>query len=157
MDYIVGEKTDDFAELGANHASYRDYLLRNETCLKESGLSCLLADWYYDWSDKCCLHDSWLEKLTFNRLLGRGCKVSLELLGAYHDKRLILIYEGVQSYDMPSISSENWEWDLDEIEVIEPGIFKHKILWTSGEKWEFLFSGKFEYKCLDINSCRQQQ
>ena len=150
MDYIVGEKTDEFAELEATHASYRDYLLRNETCLKESGLSCLLADWYYDWSDKCCLHDSWLEKLTFNRLLGRGCKVSLELLGAYHDKRLILIYEGVQSYDMPSISSENWEWDLDEIEIIEPSKFKHKILWTSGEKWEFFFSGKFEYKCSDI-------
>lgn len=143
MNYIIREKTDDFDELGKRHISYGKYLARNKGRFLKSKMDCLFADWYFDWSDRRCFHDSWLQKIVIDR--SENFNLQIYLLGAYHDRQIILSYDGVTSYDMPDVQSGNWEWDIDEVEVTECGSIKHKILWTSGVKWELCFNGDFKY------------
>jgi hypothetical protein len=102
------------------------------------------AAWYSDPSDHRCPHDAWLESLEFTepavgeRWEQRKTAVTLRLLGAYHDGRILFHYTGVTGYQLSSESCGRGlgDWLHDEVSVAESGLLTQRITWCFGPSQE---------------------
>lgn len=131
--------------IGANNEDLDDAFHRYQTCLLEiktkltKGLYELAtSDWYYDFTDHRCPHDSWLDGVNFtSRVSGerseiRLLDIELKLLGAYHDLFLFFTYVNVKSYVLSDWNLElgHKDWIRDEFRLSEKGFVLHEILWA---------------------------
>jgi hypothetical protein len=97
------------------------------------------SDWYGDFGDPRCLHDAWLESVTFSEPYGgkndekRTCALHVRLLGAYHDGYIELLYPRVFSYTFTCADAlqGHGDWRYDEFRLSERGHLLHEIEWWS--------------------------
>jgi len=110
---------------------YIDYLKSIRDSLPSGVYAFASAAWHYDDGARG-LHDSWLESLNISehasgeRSQNRAIEIRIRLLGAYHDRRIELIYEGVRSYSLetppgfkfpPTHKTGQGDWVIDEIRL----------------------------------------
>ena len=115
-----------------------------------------LAKWHRDPQDHRCIHDSWIEELKVKEIASgdrqdhRMLEVSVRLLGAYHDRYLVLSYSAVRLYSLTRSTLGSTfvrhtvaHGDLldDSFAMTEDGYIIHKI------RLEF---GLFEIEAKDI-------
>src|SRR5215475_3040321 len=74
----------------------------------------------------------------------RAIEIRVRLLGAYHDRRIELIYEGVRNYSLetspkfkspPTYKTGHGDWLIDEIRLSERNLVIHGIEFSSGSRW----------------------
>jgi len=104
------------------------------------------SEWWFDFSDHRCPHDSWLERLEIvepsegARHEIRTTEIRVVLLGAYHDLRIHLKYVGVIGLEITGhgLSSGHGDWRYDEFRLSEKGQLLHEIEWcgfSNDSRW----------------------
>lgn len=110
------------------------------------------ADWHYDIRDPRCPHDASLELLRIEEgpaaasVYARSTQIAVDLLGAYRDGHLQIVYTGVTacSFDLPlpdmfdgRLQRRSHErWLIDEVRSPgHKGRAVHEIEWSSGAHW----------------------
>ena len=140
MSYLVDATQDDIAS-GAAYAAYRRYLETVKNDLPPNVYEIATASWYYDFSQRKCPHDSWIELIEISYHAPRPerariSRITMKLLGAFHDRYLYFVYHDVVSYriDMPPASAPNGvhgDWIIDEFSISERKAIIHEIkFWT---------------------------
>jgi hypothetical protein len=152
MAFLFGEDmsgTGDPAEFGSRLQSYREYLQSVKADFPPNAYEFAAAPWHYDTDDHRCPHDSWVESLvvkelsTGERHQHRTLEIHLQLLGAYHDGHLTVIYHEVQSYSldtppgykMPPSHVGHGDWLVDEVRLSERGHVVHEVTFSRGSRW----------------------
>jgi hypothetical protein len=103
-----------------------------ERDLPEGARAFVLADWHYNYNDERSPHDSWLRRIEFLRdLEGESASVQLRLLGAFHDRWVIVRYCGISAF---SVSGElifppghEQDWIYDEVHLSDSNRVEHVI------------------------------
>jgi len=125
-------------DLGGCFRRYHDYLQSNRNMFSESAYAIATSDWYFDFTDRRCPHDAWLHSLTLNetatgqRSDRRILSLCIRLLGAYHDRYIVLRYPRVFSYNLNIHQSEQGQrdWRYDELRLSDRGHLIHEIEWS---------------------------
>ena len=112
----------------------------------------VLAQWYQNFNHHDCPHDSWLMNLNLN-VSGEEhvLNLTLNLLGAYHDRILAFTYHNVVfcGFEIQKQGRQSTgDWLRDEFDVIENGFVSHEILWQFGEPWKII-SKSVEFSAKD--------
>jgi hypothetical protein len=97
------------------------------------------SDWYFDFSDRRCPHDNWLEFVTLSepsmgtRHEQRTSTLAIRLLGAYQDGHIELSYPEVYDCDLRGthIGQGHGDWRCDEFRLGDSGRVIHEIEWAS--------------------------
>jgi hypothetical protein len=128
---------------------YNDYLKSIQESLPPAVYAFATAPWHYGDGARG-LHDSWLESLSISELASgersqnRAIGIHIRLLGAYHDRHIELIYEGVRNYSLEispefkssrTYKSGHGDWLIDEIRLSESDLVLHEIEFSSGSRW----------------------
>ncbi len=136
-------------EIKRRFDKYNDYLKSIQERLPPAVYAFAIAPWHYD-DGACGPHDSWLESLSISELESgersqyRAIEIRVRLLGAYHDRHMALIYEGVRSYSLessgefkfpPAHKTGHGDWLIDEIRLSERNLVLHEIEFSSGSRW----------------------
>jgi hypothetical protein len=130
--------TDGFDADGLGHYQrYKAYLRSVQAVFPPSAFALAFSDWYHDYSDHRCPHDSWLESVTVRepatgeRQEERTLSIAVRLLGAYHDGHIELLYPRVFSYRLDTWQGEagHCDWRYDELRLSERGTLIHEIEW----------------------------
>lgn len=133
--------------------AYKKYLMENQPFFPQTAYEFAAADWHYNPQDHRCPHDSWVESLQISEKHSsefdkkEGIKIQLTLLGAYHDGRIKINYEGVKGYNF-NLLPDNFEvkhhgdWIIDEIRLSEQGWLIHEI--------SFWLKGNWQIECKNI-------
>lgn len=119
------------------YPAYQEYLTENREKFPPSVFERATSDWYYNFQDHRCPHDSWLESFTFREYATgerdeiRRLGLEITLLGAYHDLYLTFTYKNIQSYNLSAKGLENAhpDWIMDEYRLSENGLLIHEIEW----------------------------
>ena len=77
--------------------------------------------------------------------------LTLNLLGAYHDRILAFTYHNVVfcGFEIQKQGRQSTgDWLRDEFDVIENGFVSHEILWQFGEPWKII-SKSVEFSAKD--------
>ena len=135
--YVLAEQRD--RDVNAAFAAYRKYLEANQSRFPTSAFALASAEWYFDFGDRRCPHDSWLavisaeEPATGTRREIRSFTMTVRLLGAYHDGYIELVYPDVYSYELAGIhlGQGHGDWRYDEFRVCERGHVIHEIEWAT--------------------------
>lgn len=123
--------------------AYKKYLESVKERLPLSAFEFAAAAWHYDHTDHRCPHDSWVESLTIHetgraeRLRDRSVRISILLLGAFHDGHLSLNYTDVHLYSLtsPKAGAGHRDWLIDEIQLSENGLVLHEVLFSNNAHW----------------------
>ena len=137
MTYVLAEQRD--RDVVAAFAVYREYLEANKSRFPVSAFALASSEWYFDFTDRRCPHDSWLEAVrmqetaTGQRRELRSLAMAIRLLGTYHDGYIELVYPDVYSYDLAGmhIGRGHGDFRYDEFRVGEQGRVIHEIEWAS--------------------------
>lgn len=137
---------------------YFQYLESIKDKLPKNVVDFAMAPWHYDPSDYKCPHDAWVESLKIaevsfgERRRNRNIEIHLQLLGAYHDGFIDLIYKGVKGYTLTLPEEDNsglntWhgDWMSDEIRLTEDGNVIHEVEFQVDGRWKIFFTD-IEYK-----------
>jgi hypothetical protein len=116
---------------------YRDYLERVRNSFPRSAYQLATSDWYFNPEDHLCPHDAWLDTFTLRepstgtRSEVRTLSLSVRLLGAYHDRYIVLRYPRVFSYriDIHDSKRGHRDWRYDELRLSDSGNLIHEIEW----------------------------
>ena len=87
MTYVLAEQRD--RDAVAAFAVYREYLEANKSRFPVSAFALASSEWYFDFTDRRCPHDSWLEAVrmqetaTGQRRELRSLTITIRLLGAF--------------------------------------------------------------------------
>jgi hypothetical protein len=108
-------------------------------CVVNHAFALASFEWCFDFTDRRCPHDSWLEAIRVEepavgqRRELRSLTITIRLLGAYHDGYIELVYPDVYSYDLAGMHVGRGHGDLqyDEFRVREQGRVIHEIEWAS--------------------------
>ncbi|HQU86573.1 MAG TPA: hypothetical protein PKY59_25805 [Pyrinomonadaceae bacterium] len=141
------------ADVKEGFKNYKNYLQENENNFPKSAFKFAAAEWHYDTMDHRCPHDAWVESLSIlekhlpKTESGKGIKIELILLGAYHDGQLKITYENVRSYQLNLLSSgfeksHHGDWIIDEVQLSENNFVIHEI--------KFWLNGNWQIECEDI-------
>jgi hypothetical protein len=129
---------------------YAEYLEKIKGALPKSALSFVTAHWHYQFLDRHCPHDGWVEHLKIwesasgDRKEYRQTQIALRLLGSFHDRYLELNYEDVRSYTLTAqpngdhqASRNAWhgDWLIDEVRLSENNLVLHEILFRNRSRW----------------------
>lgn len=125
---------------------YREYLEENRSRFPKSAYDLATSDWFYDFTNHHCPHDSWLESIEIlepssgDRQEQRNCQIRIKLLAAYHDGIIELTYHGVKSYELNGMQVQpgHADWRYDQFRLSEAGHLLHEIEWCSAystAKW----------------------
>lgn len=137
------------------YKAYVNCLLEHKEQIPLNIVELATSDWYFNAADKRCFKDSWVVavELTNNykpQRKGREkAKLSLTLLGAYHDLYIKLDYLGVKNVKIDSYFrnlSKNREydsWRIDEFSVNKDGDI------CSGQVQPDTFLKEFSYSISD--------
>ena len=134
---------------GAGFDAYREYLESIRGRLPAAAYAFAAAPWHYDFSDRRCPHDSWVESLIVSepssgdRRQHRAIEIAARLLGAYHDYHLLLTYKAVRGYLLqtpqdhapPRPGAGHGDWLADEIRLSEAGLVLHEVEFSRGGRW----------------------
>jgi hypothetical protein len=131
-------KQRDLDVLGAFDA-YRKYLFANRSRFPPSAFALANSDWYFDFEDHRCPHDSWLESAQISESAGgdrseiRRLTLTVRLLGAYHDGHIELAYSDMNAYEfkLGQVDHGHGDWRYDEFRVSDAGRVVHEIEWAS--------------------------
>ena len=137
MTYVLAEQRD--RDVVAAFAVYREHLEANKSRFPISAFALASSEWYFDFTDRRCPHDSWLEAVRVEepsagqRRELRSLTMTIRLLGAYHDGYIELMYPDVYSYDLAGMHVRRGHGDFqyDEFRVGEQGRVIHEIEWAS--------------------------
>jgi hypothetical protein len=133
----------------ARFDAYGEYLESIRDRLPASAYAFAAAPWHYDFSDRRCPHDSWVESLTVGepssgeRRQRRGVEIAARLLGAYHDGHILLTYKAVHGYLLkspndyasPPLDAGHGDWLADEIRLSDGGLVLHEVEFSRGSRW----------------------
>jgi hypothetical protein len=144
-------------------SDYYQYLESIKDKLPKNVIDFATASWHYDPNDHKCPHDAWVESLKIielssgERRRNRNIEIHLQLLGAYHDGFIDLIYKGVKGYALalrevvnPESNSWHGDWLADEIRLSDDGIVIHEVEFPVGGSWKIFFTD-IEYKWTPFN------
>lgn len=129
--------------------AYAEYLESVRGRLPASAYAFASAPWHYDFADRRCPHDSWVESLTISepssgdRRQHRSLEIAVRLLGAYHDGHISLTYKVVHSYLLkspyeyagPPLDVGHGDWLADEIRLSDRGLVLHEVEFSRGGRW----------------------
>jgi hypothetical protein len=125
--------------------AYHVYLESVGQLLPKAAYEFAAAPWHYDYSDRRCPHDSWVESLLIqepssgDRKEIRKVEISIRLLAAFHDCYLELSYKDVHSYsifgNVSATRSAHGDWLTDEVRLSDRKLVLHEILFSSGSRW----------------------
>jgi len=118
--------------------NYEEYLERVRNTFPISAYKIATSDWYYNFNDRRCPHDSWLESFKLHELsTGRRSEVrrlslNIRLLSAHHDQYIELRYPRVFSYKLSIVDGERGQrdWRYDELRLSDRGHLIHEIEWS---------------------------
>jgi len=109
----------------------------------------------YDLTNKNSLHDSWLEEVSIVEdsgiQRGRSVRITANYLGAFHDRRIIIRYAGVEEYEIMMTRERRGsrvahrDVLVHEVRVADAGVFQHEILFSSGSTFVVAFRD-FEHR-----------
>lgn len=157
MSYLVHQPYDiSIAEHKARVRAYRNYLASAQARFPPGAYEFATARWHYDTDDHRCPHDAWVETVLIvepasgARREVRGLEIRLQLLGAYHDGRLVITYQGVRRYSLfqpfphelehaPPVRGHG-DWLVDEITASDNGrpelpLVIHEIEFSNQGLW----------------------
>ena len=85
MTYVLAEQRD--RDVVAAFAVYREYLEANKSRFPVSAFALASSEWYFDFADRLCPHDSWLEAVRgfverYLRKIGRPAAITLSASNA---------------------------------------------------------------------------
>jgi hypothetical protein len=94
--------------------------------------------WYNDPRDHRCPHDAWLESVeiseaaTGQRNEVRRTVITVRLLGAYHDGRIVFRYRDVSNFTLSGVHTLRGlgDWLSDKFVHSDTGSLVHEILWA---------------------------
>ena len=129
---------------------YQAYLARERARFPSEAFAFAASDWHYDHEDHRGLHDSWLKALTISEepvegISQRATRMTIVLLGPFHDGETTIDYDGVSGYRITSwkksdvaatVTKGHGDWLVDEVLVTEPGTLTHEIHFSTGTKLE---------------------
>lgn len=148
MKILTLPRTKDINEIERRYYAYKEYIVRNKHILHESLVELVESDWYFNWVDHRCPHDSWVKKINICHDLSK-VSIEIELLGAYHDLKLFYRYEDVFCYSIINEgNSKEIEWDIDEFMLFEGGVTGHSIRFTNDVNWLIKFRGEFNLQII---------
>jgi hypothetical protein len=150
-------RDDDVAEA---FRRYRQYLHANAGLFPPNAYALATSDWYFDFNDHRCPHDSWLKAAELSEI-GSGERgevrhpsLVVTLLGAYHDGLIELRYPKVFSYSFIVAEGRDGhgDWRYDELRVSETGSLVHEIEWDNAGK-----TGRWRIEASDVAFRRLQR
>jgi hypothetical protein len=161
LNYDYG--TDRF-ELKKVFAEYKQYLIENRDSFPANAFDFAIAEWHYNFADHRCPHDAWVNSLQVLEIAkndsqkDRVMEIRINLLGAYHDGEIEIIYQGIKSYNLSLLpdsfeSKQHGDWLIDEIRLSDKGQWViHEIkFWLFGE-WQIECEDiKYEWKPFETN------
>ncbi|MEL6449430.1 MAG: hypothetical protein AAFQ62_15965 [Pseudomonadota bacterium] len=117
---------------------YREYLKRHTEEFPRGAFSLATSDWWFSLDDRRSPNDAWLERFEVlevgsgDRSAERATSVRVELLGAFHDMDLTLVYSGVSALwlDAVAIADGHHDWRYDEFRISDEGRLTHEIEWS---------------------------
>lgn len=132
--------------------AYYDYLESIKDQVPQHVYEFAVADWHYDARDHRTLHDCWLNNINIlespsNIKQGsRNLSIKIELLGAYHDRIITLLYDGVRSYELDGCFKSgtfyrsdhiegHGDWLIDEVTLSDKKHILHEIVFRWGARW----------------------
>ena len=125
--------------------AYEAHLNEIAPKLPEATRTFVLAPWYHNWNHHDCPHDSWLMDFTLKAAVkndeDRTLDLTLNLLGAYHDRILTFNYRNVTlcGFEIQKQRRQNTgDWLYDEFDVFEYGFVSHEVLWQFGKPWKII-------------------
>ncbi len=67
----------------------------------------------------------------------RRCSLEIRLLGAYHDRHILLRYPRLFSYSMQTATCDKGlgDWLYDELRLSDGGHLLHEIEWANRSRW----------------------
>lgn len=133
--YILSEQRD--KDPLAFFEPYSGYLNDNKNRFPKSAFSLATSDWYFNPRVSGCPHDAWLESITVSepstgqRHEIRTVEIRIELLGPYHDGKILMRYPVVYRYEFEGavLTDGHSDWRFDEFRVNEEGHLVHEIEW----------------------------
>jgi hypothetical protein len=137
MTYILAEQRD--ADVVAAFANYASYLRDDEKQFPPSAYTLATSDWYFDFNDRRCPHDSRLESAVISEPSAgsrdelRFCTITVRLLGAYHDGHIEFVYPNARCYrlSMEHLGQGHGDWRYDEFRLGGDGRVIHEIAWAT--------------------------
>jgi hypothetical protein len=129
---------------------YAEYLEKVKSALPKSAFSFVTAHWHYQFLDRHCPHDGWVEHLTIwesasgDRQEQREIQIEMRLLGSFHKEYLELNYKDVRSYELRAQPHANQQasrnvghgdWLIDEVRLSENHLVLHEILFRDRGRW----------------------
>jgi hypothetical protein len=125
---------------------YGEYLENVKGDLPESAFRFASAPWHYQFQERHCPHDGWVEHLKIwesasgDRKQHSQTQIELCLLGAFHDAHLELNYKDVRSYALcaqPHAARKmgHGYWLIDEVRLSENNLVLHEILFRNRSRW----------------------
>ena len=143
LDVLARENTAE--EVARALQEYRNFLISAKARLPTSAYEFATAPWHYNYEDRRCPHDSWVESIMIrepssgSREEFRDLEIVVRLLGAFHDGYLELVYTGVWSYSLAANKSKaqiaHGDWLADEVSLSTDRSFLHEVLFGSGARW----------------------
>ena len=135
---LANERDENPREMIAAFAKYRRYVEKHRARFPTGAYELASSNWYFNFNDHRCPHDSWLESLTMSEVRSdtdvaeRHCAIRLRLLGAYHDCFIEFHYPIVYSYQLENRVSlrGNRDWRYDEFRLSDAGRLVHEIGWA---------------------------
>jgi len=155
MSFLLGLPPDaSLAEQRARLRDYRRYLETQQKRMPVRAWEFAAADWHYNPDDHRCPHDAWVNRLDVleiaegERHQNRALEIRVELLGAYHDGRIRLVYPGVTRYSLyhpwdprsRGAAVGHGDWLVDEISRSENSrpdrcLVLHEVEFSNGSVW----------------------
>ena len=150
MSFILAEQRDNDPS-DAWWKAYQRYVEENHGRFPVGALELVTSDWYFNFSDHRCPHDSWLEMERFGETVShrpnfrrtkteerseaRQSCLTVRLLGAYHNGYIELHYPRVYSLALsaPNLNRGLGDWRYDEFRISDTGNLVHEIEWSSFE------------------------
>jgi hypothetical protein len=142
------------AEQRARFRDYRHYLDAQRKRMPVRAWEFAAAEWHYNPDDHRCPHDAWVNRLEVVELAGgdrhqnRTLEIRVELLGAYHDGRIRLVYPGVTRYSfyLPwdprsgAPAAGHGDWLVDEVSRSDSSradrlVVLHEVAFANGSVW----------------------
>jgi hypothetical protein len=129
---------------------YAEYLEKIKGGLPESAFKFASAPWHYQFQDRHCPHDGWVEHLKIWESASgesrefRQTQIDVRLLGAFHEAHLELNYKDVRSYTLNAQpngkqygNQNTWhgDWLIDEVRLSENNLVLHEILFRNRSRW----------------------
>lgn len=131
--------------------SYMEFLEQHRDQLAEGVTDTVKTDMYQNFNNHDCPHDSWLQELIISHVHDPYQKIiKIKLLGAYHDRQIILRYHNVILVNIVDDSNDVLEWYKDKFTLTDSNIPQHQIRWRNGSEWKIQFTGQFSYQARDF-------